>query len=102
MVAHELWHVIERSFEARRYRDSIELRRRLGEFLGVATLEYVVRPRREDAGRGEAAQVQLRDQVSAYATTNPREATAELFQAWWWGSTPRPPVGTKVAVKVKK
>ena len=92
VVAHELWHLIEGIFERRRYRDSIEFRRRLGEFLGVPSLEYVLRPQRGDSGRGEAALAELRQQVSAYATTNPREATAEMFQAWWWGAQPMAPL----------
>jgi hypothetical protein len=92
VVAHELWHLIEGVFERRHYRDSIEFRRRLGEFFGLPTLEHVLRPQRGDSGRGGAALKELREQVSAYATTNPREATAELFEAWWWGTPPLPPL----------
>jgi len=92
VVAHELWHIIEGSFETRRYRESIEFRRQLGEVLGVATLERAVQPRREDGAAGTAAHLQLREQVSDYATATTREATAELFHAWWWRRPPHPPV----------
>jgi hypothetical protein len=84
VVAHELWHAVEHDFEVRRFRDSIELRRRLGQYFGVDTLERVFDPGHEDA------RARLRFEVSGYATENRREATAELFTEWWHNPRPRP------------
>jgi len=75
-TAHELWHQIEGSFQAGRYRDSIEFRRRLGEFLGVDTLEHAFHP-------GTPSHDQLVRDVSGYAGTRAFEATAEMFKLWW-------------------
>lgn len=84
VMTHELGHIVDGVFEAERYRDTIEFRRELGRALGVATLEHAIRPRLEDGPAGQAAFAALRDTVSAYATTNLKEAMAELFTAWWW------------------
>ncbi len=83
-VAHEMWHQMEGALEARRSMDGIELRRRLGEALGVETLEQAVngaRARSPDAWK--AAHARLVDEVSAYGATAPVEATAEMFKLWW-------------------
>ncbi len=83
-VAHELWHQLERAFEARHYRDSVELRRGLGEALGVETLERAVKGNETNAPVAwRSAHEQLARQVSPYATTNVNEATAEIFKLWW-------------------
>ncbi len=83
-TAHEIWHQMDGAIEARRSMDGIDLRRRLGEALGVETLEQAVngaRPRSPDAWK--VAHARLVDEVSAYAATAPVEATAEMFKLWW-------------------
>jgi hypothetical protein len=83
-VAHEIWHKVESVFEARQYRSSIEFRRQLGLFLDVDTLEQAVKG--GSPGAPEAWQAAFRrvsTEVSAYATTNAHEATAEMFKLWW-------------------
>jgi hypothetical protein len=80
VVAHELWHKLEMAWEARAYRETIEFRREIGRWFGLETLEQVM--------HDDTARVQLALGVSAYATTNPREATAELFKLWWCGPPP--------------
>ncbi|MEO7836746.1 MAG: hypothetical protein ABIS21_03765 [Acidimicrobiales bacterium] len=83
-TAHELWHQIEATFEARRYRESIEFRRQLGDHLGVETLEHAIRGRHADAPPPwRAAQGRLVEEVSDYGGTLPGEATAEMFKDWW-------------------
>ncbi|HEX2851163.1 MAG TPA: hypothetical protein VHN98_11440 [Acidimicrobiales bacterium] len=84
VTAHELWHHIEFAFETRDYRTSMAFRRRLGAHLGVETLEHAVRGGDERAPvEWRAAHARLVAEVSAYATKNVREATAEMFlQAW--------------------
>jgi hypothetical protein len=77
VTAHEVWHQIELAFQARYYRDSIEFRRQLGAYFGVATIEHAV------AHPGEAHD-RLVQEVSAYAGTKPLEATAEMAAQWWW------------------
>ena len=83
-TAHEMWHQMEGALEARRSMDGINLRRALGEALGVETLEQAVngaRPRTSDAWK--AAHARLVNEVSAYAATAPVESTAEMFKLWW-------------------
>lgn len=76
LVAHELWHLIELAWETRDYATTIAFRRDVGAHFGVATIEHAV--------RGDAdANAHLREEVSAYAATGSREATAEMFQQWW-------------------
>ena len=92
-VAHELWHQIESAFEARHYASSMELRHQVGLELGVETLEHAVKganPRAPPAW--QSAYRRLAAEVSPYATTNAREATAELFKLWWCATGPLPPV----------
>ena len=76
LVAHELWHLIELAWETRDYRTTIAFRRDVGAHFGVATIEHAVRG-------DEQANAHLREEVSAYAATGSREATAEMFQQWW-------------------
>lgn len=83
-TAHEIWHQMEGAIEARRSMDGIDLRRRLGEALGVETLEQAVngmRPRSPDTWK--VAHARLVDEVSPYGATAPLEATAEMFKLWW-------------------
>ncbi|MGA2521775.1 MAG: hypothetical protein ABSG81_13290 [Acidimicrobiales bacterium] len=83
-VAHELWHQLESAFEHRHYRASVELRRGLGEVLGVETLERAIKGNERNAPEAwRSAYEQLARQVSPYATTNVTEATAEIFKLWW-------------------
>jgi hypothetical protein len=95
-VAHELWHRIEMVFEARDYRSSIDLRRQIGRSLGVETLEHAVKGGSAKApAPWQAAHRRLMDEVSLYATTNVREATAEMFKQWWCRTGPTSPVVTR-------
>jgi hypothetical protein len=83
-TAHEMWHQIEGNFEAARYRESIEFRRGIGECLGVETLEQAILGANRNASPSwRAAHRRLVEEVSAYAATSPREATAEMFKLWW-------------------
>jgi len=83
-VAHELWHRIERVFEARDYRASIEFRRQLGLELGVETLERAIKGVSSRAPASwRAAYGRLGSEVSRYGSTDVREATAEMFTLWW-------------------
>ena len=83
-TAHEMWHLVEATFEAKRYKESVEFRRQLGFHLGVATLEQAVKGHgRYAPDSWKAASKLLAEEVSLYATTNAKEATAELFKAWW-------------------
>jgi hypothetical protein len=92
-VAHELWHKIESVYEAHHYKASIEFRRQIGLHLGVETLEHAVKGGTKNApSTWRAAHSRLIDEVSLYATTNRREATAELFKLWWCRGNATTPV----------
>ena len=92
ITAHECWHQLEFDLAAGDYKASIELRRRLGEALGVATLEHAIRGGDPKApAPWQAAYATLRRDVTAYASRAPAEATAEMFMLWWTGA-PRTPV----------
>ncbi len=92
-VAHELWHKIESVFEAHHYKSSIDFRRQLGLHLGVETLEQAVKGGTKNApATWQAAHKRLIEEVSRYAATNRREATAELFKLWWCGGGSTTPV----------
>jgi len=93
-VAHELWHKIESVFEAQHYKASIDFRRQLGLHLGVETVEQAVKGGPNNApATWKKAYRRLVDEVSPYAVTNRREATAELFKLWWCrGGTTTPVV----------
>lgn len=93
VVAHEMWHEIQFDFDNSRVRDGIEFRRALGAYFGTETLEQVIKgkgPKASPAWR--AACVRLATEVSTYATTEPREATAEMFSVWWCTPQSPPPV----------
>jgi hypothetical protein len=92
-TAHECWHQIEHHFEMSRFGDSIEFRRALGLYFGVETLERVVTGGERGAPPAErAAYERLIAEVSAYATTNIRETTAEMMKVWWCAPAPPPPI----------
>jgi hypothetical protein len=84
LTAHEIWHLIEGSFEVQRYSESIEFRRALGEALGVPTLEHAIKgnhPRAPEPLKN--ARTRLAEEVSPYGATKTCEATAEMFKVWW-------------------
>jgi hypothetical protein len=82
VTAHELWHNLDAVIQAGSA--YVEFNRELGEALGVATLEHALRGGERDAPpEWQAARRQLAREVSIYATTQPREATAEMFKVWW-------------------
>jgi hypothetical protein len=93
VLVHECWHLVESVFETTRYRDSLEFRKALGNLIGVATLEHAYGAG-SHATREEqrAALDRLRQAVGEYATTAPREGTAELFTASWLGLSHDPVV----------
>ncbi len=71
----------------------MELRRQLGNYLGVETLEHALKGGTPKApANWQAAYIRLADEVSPYATTNAREATAELFKLWWCRMGPPSPL----------
>jgi hypothetical protein len=91
VVAHEVWHVVERDFEVADYRRSIAFRRAVGELFGVVTLEALFdggSPRAPAAVR--AGYTRLGAEVGSYAQTNRVEASAELFAGWWCAAGPSP------------
>jgi hypothetical protein len=92
-TAHEMWHQMEGAIEARHAMDGIELRRALGEALGVETLERAVNGGRANAPEAwRTARERLAEEVSPYAATAPVEATAEMFKLWWCGSGELTPI----------
>jgi hypothetical protein len=94
-TAHECWHQIEHVFELRRFSDSIEFRRILGNYFGVETLEQVLTGHERGASREQRIAFQrLGNEVSAYATTKRIEATAEMMKIWWCSKPPRSPIAT--------
>jgi hypothetical protein len=91
VVAHEIWHNMDATV-ATTPGVYVEFNRALGEELGVETFEHALRGR--DAGAPEPWRAGFRRivaEVSPYATTNMREATAELFKLWWCASPHSPP-----------
>jgi hypothetical protein len=91
VVAHEIWHNMDATLTSRPA-VYVEFNRALGAVLGVETFEHALRGR--DAGSPEPWQAGFRrivDEVSPYATTNMREATAELFKLWWCSTPATPP-----------
>jgi hypothetical protein len=89
VVAHEYWHNLDTTVVASPA-VYLELNRGLGEALGVETFEHALRGHEEGAPPSwRAARARIITEVSLYATTNWREATAELFKLWWC----RPPDG---------
>jgi hypothetical protein len=92
-TAHEMWHQMEGAIEGRHAMDGIELRRALGEALGVETLERAVGGGRTQSPEAwKVAHGRLVEEVSPYAATAPVEATAEMFKLWWCGSGAMSPI----------
>ena len=93
VVAHEIGHQLDNGFQGSRYRESMEFRRRLGESLGVPSIEFAVRGTWDDDQEAAArARALLTQDVSPYATTNLHEAMAELFAVWWFGGREYAPI----------
>ncbi|MFI5046043.1 MAG: hypothetical protein ACHQIG_03185 [Acidimicrobiia bacterium] len=85
VVAHECWHYLDAEVRVSGT-DYVAFNAALGEALGVASLELALRGRERGAPpEWQVAHARLVEEVSAYAATNPREATAEMFSLWWCG-----------------
>jgi hypothetical protein len=92
VVAHECWHYLDAEI---RVSGSayVEFNAGLGDALGVASLELALRGREPGApAEWRDAHARLVRDVSAYAGTSPREATAEMFGIWWCSPGPHAPV----------
>jgi hypothetical protein len=90
VVAHEYWHNLDATVVASPA-TYVEINRALGVELGVDTFEHALRGRDTGAPpEWRAALVRIVTEVSLYATTNWREATAELFKLWWCASPTQP------------
>jgi hypothetical protein len=92
VVAHEFWHQVAFDLDSSRYSDSVAFRRAVGAYFGVETLEHVMKGKEPGAPpEWQRAFARLADEVSTYATTNPQEASAELFSQWWCTRAAPPP-----------
>jgi hypothetical protein len=92
VVAHECWHYLDAEVRSSG-RAYVEFNAALGEALGVESLEHALRGRERSApAEWQSAHAQLVRDVSNYAGTNPREATAEMFSLWWRGRRASPVV----------
>lgn len=91
VVAHEYWHNLDTTVVATPA-VYVELNRALGAELGVDTFEHALRGREATAPpEWREALRRIVVEVSPYATSNWREATAELFKLWWCRPLDRPP-----------
>lgn len=91
VVAHEYWHNLDTTVVATPA-TYVEINRALGAELGVETFEHALRGRESTAPpEWQHAFARIVHEVSPYATTNMREATAEMFKLWWCGSPYLPP-----------
>ncbi|HEY3674272.1 MAG TPA: hypothetical protein VGN51_25305 [Acidimicrobiia bacterium] len=91
VVAHEYWHNLDTTVAARPA-TYVEINRALGAELGVDTFEHALRGRETTAPPAwQHALARIVQEVSLYATTNMREATAEMFKLWWCAPTDEPP-----------
>jgi hypothetical protein len=91
VVAHEYWHNLDTTVLATPA-TYVEINRALGAELGVETFEHALRGREETAPVAwQQALARIVHEVSPYATTNMREATAELFKLWWCHPVDAPP-----------
>ena len=91
VVAHEYWHNLDTTVLATPgvY---VEINRALGAELGVETFEHALRGREATAPPAwQQALRRIMHEVSPYATTNMREATAEMFKLWWCAPPRLPP-----------
>jgi hypothetical protein len=97
VVAHEYWHNLDTTVVATPA-VYLELNRGLGAELGVETFEHALRGRESGAPpEWQAAFGRIVTEVSPYATSNWREATAELFGLWWCRPPNGPPAPLVVA-----
>ncbi|HEX5586639.1 MAG TPA: hypothetical protein VFZ17_04985, partial [Acidimicrobiia bacterium] len=102
VVAHECWHYLDAEIRVSGT-TYIEFNAALGEALGVDTLEHALRGRERDAPQAwRAAHERLTHDVSAYAGTNPREASAEMFSLWWTAPEPHAPVVARFGELVER
>jgi hypothetical protein len=91
VVAHEYWHNLDTTVLATPA-VYVEINRALGEELGVETFEHALRGGTAAAPvPWQQAHRRIINEVSRYATTNMREATAEMFKLWWCSSPEAPP-----------
>jgi hypothetical protein len=85
VTAHECWHFMDRAITTSPEHYT-ELHRALGASLGVESFELALRGSEHGAPPAwQRAHERLVREVSPYAATSPREATAELFVRWWFG-----------------
>jgi hypothetical protein len=90
VVAHEYWHNLDSTVVASPA-TYLAFNRELGAELGVETFEHALRGGARDAPPAwRSGFRRIVEEVSPYATTNIREATAELFKLWWCVSSSRP------------
>ena len=93
VVAHEYWHNLDTTVVASPA-VYLEINRALGEELGVDTFEHALRGGEAGASvEWQSARARIASEVSRYALTNWREATAEMFKLWWCsspGASPSP------------
>src|SRR5215207_1359371 len=83
VVAHEYWHNLDTTVVATPA-VYLDLNRGLGAELGVETFEHALRGRENGTPPAwQAAFRRIVTEVSPYAASNWREATAELFGLWW-------------------
>ena len=83
-IAHELGHCVDHLGRSGRLSDSTEFRTRMGQALGVRSVELALRGCEAGAApEWQRAFRDLVDQVSDYATTNGVELFAEIFAAWF-------------------
>ncbi len=102
VVAHECGHYLaaEIRVSGSAY---VDFNAQLGAALGVDSLELALRGREPNAPADwRAGYRRLVDDVSAYAGTSPREATAEMFGKWWCAPGPHPPVIERFAELVER
>jgi hypothetical protein len=86
VVAHEYWHNLDTTVVSSPATYT-HINRELGALLGVETFEFALRGRERDAPPAwQDAFRRVVDEVSPYAATAMREATAELFKLWWCSS----------------
>src|SRR5215207_183307 len=91
VVAHEYWHNLDTTVVATPA-VYLDLNRGLGAELGVETFEHALRGRENGTPPAwQAAFRRIVTEVSPYAASNWREATAELFGLWWCRPPDEPP-----------
>jgi len=85
LTAHLCGRLVDDALLAEDRHRHTEVRRRLGEHLGVATLEHAIHPRpRGDPEVQQRAHDRLATEASALAATSVAAAMGELFVLWWF------------------